>query len=82
MTEARDYHDKILILSGDERIELPLHALIPAPRFEFERPSHQGHERAAQMEAEARADAPGAPGAREGRGVAVGRSPSPAAGAK
>ena len=42
MTEARDYHDKILILSGDERVELPLRALIPAPRFEFDSFANMG----------------------------------------
>ena len=34
--DTRDYHDTVVILSGDERIELPLHAYIPAPRFEFD----------------------------------------------
>ena len=32
----KDYHDKLVIYSGDETIEAPLHAYTPAPNIEFD----------------------------------------------
>eukprot|EP00941_MAST-03F_sp_MAST-3F-sp1_P000816 g816.t1 len=32
----KDYHDKITVISGDESIEVPLHAYLPAPNIEFD----------------------------------------------
>lgn len=35
-TEARPYHDKLVVLCGEERVEVPLHAYMPAPDIQFD----------------------------------------------